>query len=227
MEEILKNYTILFADDEKEIRDNFTFFLETFFKKVYVACDGEEAYSLYEKFNPDAIILDINMPILDGLETAKKIREIDIKTPIVMLTAHTDKDRLLRAIELNLLKYIVKPINRKESKELLEVLAKRIPQEKKHLIFLDNNLIWNDDEDVLLDENKNEIKLRAKEKEFLKILIKNKNKNVSFDEIFCYIWQDEIPEYNMSNRIKTIAKDLRKKLPEDTIKSIYGFGFKI
>jgi two-component system response regulator VanR len=73
---------------------------------------------LYEKYKPDIIITDIQMPKLNGLEFVKRIRQKDKKTQIIIITAFCDKDYLLKAIELGLVKYLVKPVKKKSLKRL-------------------------------------------------------------------------------------------------------------
>jgi len=113
-------FKILFVEDEKAIRDNYIQYLKIFFSEVYEAEDGDKAYQIYNEKKPDIIILDINIPKLNGLDLLKKIRENDYITKVIMLTAHTDKKFLLDASSLQLTRYLVKPVSRKNLKEALE-----------------------------------------------------------------------------------------------------------
>ena len=106
------DYTILYAEDEDGVRKNIAKSLRYKCKNVIEAVDGEEAYNLYKEKKPDIIITDIQMPKMNGLELIKKIREIDTTIPIVVLSAHTEKEKLLQAIKFNLIDYVVKPISR-------------------------------------------------------------------------------------------------------------------
>jgi YesN/AraC family two-component response regulator len=84
----MNNLTILYAEDEIETRKNYGNYLKRNFKEVYIAQNGEEALDYYEKFEPNIMLLDINMPFINGLALTKKIRENDKKTRIIILTAH-------------------------------------------------------------------------------------------------------------------------------------------
>ena len=119
-------FSILFVEDEKAIRDNYTQYLRMFFNEVYEADDGEKAYQLYNEKKPDIIILDLNIPKLNGLEILKKIRENDSTTKVIIITAHTDKKLLLEATTLQLTKYLVKPVNRKALKEALDLCINKL-----------------------------------------------------------------------------------------------------
>ncbi len=118
MEELYP-YKILFVEDEKATRENYVLYLKMLFNEVYEAKDGEEAYQLYKDKKPDIMIIDINIPKLNGLELLKKIRVNDYSTKAIMLTAHSEQKFLLKAVSLQVTRYLVKPVSRKELKEAL------------------------------------------------------------------------------------------------------------
>jgi YesN/AraC family two-component response regulator len=102
--------TILIAEDDRESNDLLSVFLQKQYERVFSAYDGQEAWHLYEKYSPDLIFTDIEMPKLDGLKLIEKIRQHDQTTPIVILSAYSDIQFLLKAIPLQLEEYILKPI---------------------------------------------------------------------------------------------------------------------
>lgn len=120
--ETLYPYKVLFIEDEKATRENYTMYLKMLFTEVYEAADGEKAYEIYKDKKPDIMIIDINIPKLNGLDLLRKIRQKDNDTKVIMLTAHTDKSLLFDAISLNISKYLVKPISRKDLKETLGLI---------------------------------------------------------------------------------------------------------
>lgn len=107
---MLKKHSVMYVEDEPEIQRNIAEYLGNYFGEVHLASDGQEALDQYSTHRPDVLLLDINLPNIDGLTVAKKIRESDQNTEIVMLTAFTEKEKLLKAIELKLTKYLVKPV---------------------------------------------------------------------------------------------------------------------
>jgi two-component system, OmpR family, response regulator VanR len=220
-------YKILFVEDEQAIRENYITYLKMFFSEVYEAEDGEKAYELYKLKKPDIMIIDINIPKLNGLELLEKIRDNDYSTKAIILTAHTDKSFLLKAVELKLTKYLVKPVTRKDLKEALaltidELLKFNVTAIQK--IDLSDEYSW----DFGLKELKHHniiVELTSKEKILLELLFSHKNRVFTYDEISDYVWG-----YNDSitlNGLKNIVKRLRKKLPENTILNIFNEGYKI
>ena len=113
-------YTVLFAEDEEIIRNSYLNFLSLYFETVIVAKDGEEALKLYKKHNPDLVITDIVMPKIDGLTLIKMIRQNDDITRTILLTAYSEQEQLLKATELNITKYLIKPVKKQALKEALD-----------------------------------------------------------------------------------------------------------
>jgi CheY-like chemotaxis protein len=101
---------LLYIEDDRDIQEIYLDILKESVDKIYSAYDGEEGYEMYLSLKPDIILLDINMPKIDGLTLAKKIREVDKDVKIIITTAYGEQDKLLEAIELYLIKYIIKPI---------------------------------------------------------------------------------------------------------------------
>ena len=103
---ILKYATILIVDDHIGIREQLKDNLSLYVSRVYEASDGQEAYELYLKYKPSIIISDINMPVLNGIELSKKIREENKIIPIVLISAYSEKEMLLEAVKLLLIDYL-------------------------------------------------------------------------------------------------------------------------
>lgn len=119
--ETIYPYTVLFVEDEKATRENYTAYFKMFFNEVYEAGDGEEAYLLYKEKKPDIMIIDINLPKLNGIELLKRIRESDYITKAIMLTAHADEEFLSATASLQLTRHLVKPVSRKNLNEALDL----------------------------------------------------------------------------------------------------------
>lgn len=219
-------YDILFVEDEKAIRDNYVQFLKRYFKNVYEAGDGEEAYRVYREKTPQILIVDINIPKLNGLELLKKIREHDHTTRAIVLTAHSDRDYLLEAVSLKLTKYLVKPATRAELKEALTLVIQELSQydiSSKHLLYLKDGYSWNYKTHELF--NNEQIILTDKERQLLALLCLNINITYTYEDIVYELWYSYDDDKIAS--LKTIIKNLRKKLPPQTIKNIFGVGYKI
>ena len=114
--DFLKDQRVLFVEDEELAREKLAKLLSKLFKDVILASNGLEGLEKYEKSKItnekiDLIISDINMPIMNGLEMLEKIREIDPIIPLIFTTARSETENILRAIDLNVSNYIIKPID--------------------------------------------------------------------------------------------------------------------
>ena len=224
MQSVLKHHTILYVEDEPEIQANMAEYLESYFSKVYVASDGKEALELYEKHHPDVLLLDINLPFMDGLSVATSIRKQDKDVKIVMLTAHTEKDKLLLATELKLTKYLVKPIAPKLFKETMEVLANDLLVSSSNFVHLSENCVW-DKKYERLCINGTPVSLSQKEQSLLKLFIERKDSTVSNEDIMIAVWEDAYERDISIDSVKNQVSLLRKKLPDGCLKSVYGSGY--
>ena len=221
-------FSILYAEDDDKIREKYVKFLKIYFKDVYEAVNGQEALELYEKNNPDIIILDINMPIIDGLQVAKTIRKKDKQVQILMLTAYSEKEKLLAAIELSLIKYLIKPIQTFELEEIIsnciDTLESNI--DKEDLLFLDGGFIWNRAQKSLYKDNEM-IKVTQKELLLLKLFCSNPNQTFSNIDIMNYVWEYDIQSDFNTNKLRIVFSKLKTKLSFNLFNSIYNVGYKI
>ncbi|MGE4383398.1 MAG: response regulator transcription factor [Arcobacter sp.] len=218
-----KNIKILYVEDDEIARENGVEYLQNFFETIYEASDAIVALQLYEKYKPDIIITDIQMPKLNGLEFVKKIRQKDKKTQIIIITAFCDKDYLLKAIELQLVKYLIKPVKEKEFEEALFLCVNSLQEDNSNIVKLENEIYFDtfNKNLVIKDEI---VKLRAKEILFLELLIKNKNRYVTYEEIENYVWSES---FMTKDALKTLVKNLKTKIPKDLILNLTNSGYKI
>ncbi len=220
-------YDILFVEDEKAIKDNYVRYLKKYFSNVYEAENGEEAYKIYKEKKPHILIVDINIPKLNGIDLLKRIREHDHTTKAIMLTAHSDTSYLLAAAELKLTKYLVKPISRDELKNALTLVLQELSNFdvlSKKFLNLSEGFYWNYDLTELFDSN-GSVLLTNKERKILDVLFSGLNKTFLYDDIIIEVWYSY--DDDKLDAHKTIIKNLRKKLPKDTITNVYGIGYKI
>ncbi len=216
----LSNFTVLYAEDEVGVRQNVSEMLSLFFKRVYLAKDGMEAYELFLEKEPDLIITDIKMPLIDGIELAKKIREKDHKAQILIISAYTEIDYMLDAIELSLVRYIVKPITETKLVEALD----------KFLVSKENSGSIEFSEGWFYDMQNKQIKhgedvfdLTKKEVKFLEMLLE-RDSVISYEELESQLWEGE---YMSLNALRLMMKNFRKKLPEGSLKNIQSIGYKL
>ena len=219
----IEDISILIAEDETKLLHSMIEYLQLFFTHVYAAENGKSAYELYLTKGPDVVIADIHMPLLDGLSLIKKIREKDQKTKIIITTAHSEKEKLLQAIELNLVKYLIKPVQSNTLKELLFTLAEEL-REERSLIPIKEGYCWDKIKEKLFHEEK-EIQLKPKEQKVLALLIAKMDQTVSAIDIYNCIYEDQ-PERDFSSyAVTSLIKRLRQKLPKEVLKNSYGAGY--
>jgi DNA-binding response OmpR family regulator len=164
---------------------------------------------------------------MNGIELLQKIRLKDHRVKSIILTAHTDTKFLLQASELKLTKYLLKPITRAELKEALDLVINELNSfdiiSKKTYILKENHL-WDYTQQKLF-KNNIEVTLTLQESKILGLLFDNINNKLSYETIILYLWDDF--EKDKINAVKIAIKKLRKKLPDETIANIYGFGYEI
>jgi len=219
----LQKLTILYAEDEDGVRKNIANSLSYYVKEVYEASNGAEALEIYEDKNPDIILSDIHMPILDGIEFVKKVRATNREIPIVMITAHTDKEYLLKAVELHMEKYIIKPLDMDELFNTLEKCVNVIDINNIEVLKVDTDYIYDYDKKELIYKNKTII-LNKKEMSFLEVLISNQNRMVTYEELQDYVWNDDVMT---DSALRSLVRNLRKKLPTDIVSNLSGVGYRL
>ncbi len=213
----LKNITILCVEDNLGVRKRLVNTLRFYFKKVLEAKDGKEAYDIYETSKPNTIITDIDMPSMDGIELAKKIRKTDKNIPIIILTAYSNEEYLLELINLKINHFILKPINAQK----LEFALKEVFGEIS-IIKINESLYVNLNTMEIKDKEKS-IKITNRERLFLELLHKNRANVTTYQNIQDYVWQNDIMS---QTALKTFIKVLRKKFSTEVIENISGMGYR-
>lgn len=217
---ILKSLTVLYAEDDLVIQDSISRILKMFFKDVVIANDGKEAIENYNNKKIDILILDYVMPNLNGYETAKIVRKKDKKIPILITSAYTDKEKLLNAIELNLIKYIEKPILYNNLIKVFENIIKYMEENNLLQIKLDENIYYSFvDKNII--KNGEKITLTKNEVLFLELLLEKPNHLISKNIIENSVFKASVDE----NTLRNMVYRLRKKIDTDTIATIKDLGY--
>ena len=133
MTDYTKEITILYVEDEDDVRDGYARALTRICHKLYLASNGLEGLDLYKEYKPNIVVSDIRMPKMDGLEMVKRIKEIDPDVDIVFTTAHSESSYLLEAIELQVEGYLLKPVQKNAMVSLIKKLSKNITLEKENI----------------------------------------------------------------------------------------------
>jgi len=121
-----KNLTVLYVEDDERLQQETEKMLARIFKKVLVASDGKEGLAVYKENHVDLVITDIEMPIMTGLEMSKYVKNINQTCPVVVVSAYTDVDYFLEAIEYDVDYYVLKPVNTQKFLQTLFLVCQRI-----------------------------------------------------------------------------------------------------
>ncbi len=217
----MKKISILIVEDEEKLLARLVKYISIFCDTVYEAVNGYEALKIYNKHLPDIVLTDINMPKLRGIEFIEKIRQIDKNSQIIILSAHTHTDDFLKIVPLNLVSYLVKPVQMEQLKSAILQAINNISQ--NNFINLSYNYSWNEETKTLYLNDK-KVELTSYENIFLEALILKLNQYVSYEDIHNHIY--DFDEYSQ-NAIFTIVKRVRKKTIKDLILCCSKFGYKI
>ncbi|MPV82270.1 response regulator, partial [Campylobacter hepaticus] len=199
-----KDLIILVVEDEAKARESLINILSNRFSKVIGAQNGDEGF---KKFKPDLVITDIAMPIMDGLDMAREIKEISNDVPIVVLSAYSEKERLLRSIDIGIDKYLIKPI---DIEELFKVLDSLVDEkiEVNMLVKISKEYQFNKTKRTLI-HNGEEIVLTKKELAFVSLLLKQPGVLVLHEDIKKNVW---IGEHVSDTAVRTFIKRIRDKV---------------
>lgn len=218
----LKNLKIMIVEDEKNIRDSMAEALESSFGEIITAQHGSEGVKKFKKYTPHIVVTDISMPIMDGLDMTKAIKEISSSTPIIVLSAFSEKEKLLKAIDVGVDKYLLKPIDMDELLASIAELAKRKINALNDVEFGDG-FKFNLSTKALFKDGEM-IALTKKELAFVMLLVERIGTLVLHEDIKKHVW---LGEHVNDTAIRTFVKRVRDKVGSDTIKNVPGLGYKI
>ena len=225
-----KQQTVLIADDEPQIREILSIYFKKEGFKVIEAADGAEALVQVQAGKPDIILLDIMMPVLDGLEVCKQVRKIS-DIPIIMLTAKDSDDDRILGLEIGADDYISKPFNTREVVARVKAVLRRtnasMSGQNKQVLEYPNLMINLSEYRVVAFGRK--ITFTAKEMELLWCLASNPGIVFSRNQLLEKIWG--YTYYGDTRTVDTHIKRVRHKLdipPDSTwdIMTVWGVGYK-
>lgn len=214
---------ILIIEDDIQLNTTITNFLRYKGCQTTSVEDGEEALEYIDKNFYDLYIIDINIPKVSGLEVLKYIRQKDLITPVIIITASLELVNLKTAYKNGCDEYIKKPFYLEELEIKIDKIC--VSNYKNEIINISDNISY----DTSLEEliiNGEVKRLRKKEKRLLTILLQNINKTVPTQTLENYIWENEIKE---SYPLRQLVNDLRKYFDngEKFIFSEIGVGYRI
>lgn len=207
---------LLVVEDEKELRDSIAEGLRLSGYAVDTAEDGEEARDLFYGGDYDLIVLDINLPKIDGFTLLQHIRKENKLVNMIMLTARTQVKDRVKGLDLGANDYLIKPFHFEELEARIRSLLRRKHIQEDTLIRTHGLCFDIKAKKVLAGEK--EIRFTAKELGILEYLLLNQGNYVSQEELLEHVWDGDMNEF--SNAVRVHVSALRKKLKEALKKNI-------
>ena len=224
MSKTLQQAKILLVDDDPDILELLEYNLAKENYQLAKALDGKEALEIAQTFKPALIIMDVMMPIMDGIETARKMKSMpEFKNTIILfLTARSEEFTEVAAFDAGAHDYIIKPIKPRALVSRINALLKRESSEENQDIIEIGGLVINRTQYAATFEGRALI-LPKKEFELLSYLAKNPNKVFNRDELLEKVWGSDV--YVVERTVDVHIRKLREKIPEYYIKTLKGVGY--
>lgn len=224
------NFKVLVVEDDFSINDILTFALKSEGYAVASAFSAKEARIKFEEFNPDLVLLDVNLPDESGFELCRSISS-EYKIPVIMLTARNDIIDKILGLELGADDYITKPFNIKEVLARVKVALRRVDRYREQTednvyIKLSDSVKVDLEKRIVLNGSE-EVKLKPKEYDLLVFFIKNRDRVFSREELLDKVW-----DYDYEGDLRTVdihVRRLRAKLDssgaQSIIETVFGVGY--
>ncbi|ELC8441396.1 response regulator transcription factor [Clostridium perfringens] len=218
---------ILIVEDEIDLCDSIAEGLRIDGYATDTSYDGEDAYFLASSTNYDLIVLDLNLPKMDGLDVLKEIRKINLDVKIIILTARSHINDRVKGLDLGANDYLIKPFHFEELEARIRSLLRR------KFVMQDTVLSFNS---IKMDTisrkvyvNSKELILTRKETSLLEYLLSNPNKIISQEELIEHVWDFNADSFSNAIRvhIASLRKKLKAELKYDPIETKIGQGYRL
>ncbi|AFL68169.1 response regulator transcription factor [Sulfurospirillum barnesii] len=218
----LKEKHILFLEDNEEFAQNFMALLELFVHKIFHCNTLEIAYNTLQTQKIDIIISDIKVHHENALSFIETVRHTNTTIPIIVLSGNKNEEFLLRAIPLNLMAYLLKPV---KYKELIETLNRcSISLSASNHLVLKNGYAFDKHNRILFTNEGYKIDLNKKETAFVELLIEHQNRVVSKTMMYETLWNfDDVSEQALLNFVMRF----RKKVGKQFIQTVNEAGYRL
>ena len=217
----LNNLNVLYVEDDCNISQQTIDLLNNFFNKTFHTQNAEEALEILEDKTIHILITDIELPNISGLKLCEEIRKTNQNMPIFITTAHDDSNTLKKAIKLNLVDFLVKPINIELMTNALLASLEKLSLNSS--LIINQNTVFNPlSGELVVSDFK--IHLSKNELMLLTLLTEYKNQLVHKDTIAELLYPDE---YMSDAAYKNIIYRLRKKIGKESLNTVINVGVKL
>ncbi len=215
---------LLLLEDDLTLSETIVDYFEEAGFEIIPVYDGDEANTILYEQNFDLLLLDVNVPSLNGFKLLKSLRQKAIFTPAIFITSLNSMESLEEGFESGCDDYIRKPF---ELKELLlrvqTIIKKEYSKNKNEFINICDNIEFNVSTNELIKDKK-VIALNSKELKLLKFFLQNSDELLTHDRIYDYLWTYE--EEPSDSSLRTYIKNLRKILGKEKIVSLKKLGYR-
>lgn len=220
-----KELNVLYVEDNLDVQQQTLKMLLSFFEKIELANNGKVALELFYENKYDLIITDIKMPLADGIFLIESIRKTDKKIPIIIFSAHDDKDYFLKTINAGIDGYILKPYTLEQITQTLDNLIQKYEsyEEYENKIRLENGFVWDKGLKQLFKNSKN-IRLSKYERKLFELFISEHSILKSYDEIEYFLFNNVD---NNTKRIRNLITRLKQKLDYELFETVYSHGYSL
>ncbi len=215
----LAGLKVLLVEDEKRLAGLLKEAIGDYFAAFWLAHDGIEGLKAFREHRPDILITDITMPGMTGLELAQRVRAEWPEIPVVILSAYSDKEKLLGAIDAGVVKYFIKPFDPEELLEYLCSLAQKLTKSRWVRLMPPFEL---DEQSGRLYRKGVLVHLSERESRFLIHLYRSEGHYMDNDTIKKLLWPEEEAS---DERLRTFIRRLRKKSDKSLIENVSGRGY--
>ena len=225
-------YNIVICDDEKDIVDAIAIYLTSQGYNIFKAYNGKEAVELVGSMKVHLVVMDIMMPVMDGISAMSKIRE-NSNVPVILLTAKSEDTDKITGLSFGADDYVTKPFNPLELMARVKSQIRRYvslgSMEKKDSLIVTGGLALDlDSKEITLDGEK--VKLTATEYGILEYLMKNIGRVLSTNQIYEAVWKE--PSFQTEKTVTVHIRRIREKIeinPKEPkyLKVVWGIGYKI
>jgi DNA-binding response OmpR family regulator len=218
---------VLVIEDDRVLADLIAFTLRREGYQVNLAYDGENALEQWRSFRPDIIVLDLNLPKIDGFMVCQRIR-VEDNTPIIMLTVRSNEDDIVRGLTVGADDYVLKPFSPRQLVARMQSVLRRAGKTQAQSVYQVADLILNSNRrELQIDQSNSTIYLTSLENRLLRYLMINKGHILTHEAIIAHVWGPEGADRDM---LRQLVMRLRRKIevvPDQTafIENVPGRGY--
>ncbi|WP_424688987.1 MAG: response regulator transcription factor [Halarcobacter ebronensis] len=218
----LNNLLVLYVYDKHSSKDKILPLLQKNLKKVFTANNLKQARSCYKKYSPCIIVLDDSFSDNTMVKFLQEVRQSDIKTAFIVLSANKTNAYLYDLMELFITKYILKPFCQDKFLEGLQKCLEVIESRIYSNVNLGNGILFNFQTQSITKDGKVFV-LNKKESILVNLFIQNPNRVISYEELEYHIWDNECT----TAALKSLIRDFRKKTYKTILQNYSGIGYKL